>query len=141
MATVAIPGRKAYIRFSTASSATTAQSLVQELQDFTLTVNTADIVLTNHDSSGWEERMDGIKGAEWEATLNYVSTGVQGTMRQSLLDGDANQYVTFQATTAAASKKYQFKTRLRSFTQSNPTDGQVAGTIRGQSHGAITRTA
>lgn len=141
MATLALQGRRAYIRFSTASSATTAQSLVQELQNPTLTIEVGDIDVTNHDSSGWTERLDGIRSATWEASANFVSTGVQGAIRQSLLDGDANQYFTWQATTAAASKKFQFKTRLRGFGMEGPTDGQVTATFRGVSHGAITRTA
>lgn len=141
MATIAIPGRKAFIRFSTASSATTAQTSILELQNPTLTVEVGDIDVTNHDSSGWAERIDGIKSATWEATANFVSTGAQGAIRQSLLDGDATQYMTWMASTSLTAKKFQFKTRIRSFSMEGPTDGQLNATFSGQSHGAIVRTA
>lgn len=139
----AIPGRKAYLRSSSASSATTSQVVMAELLDFTLTVEEDNIDVTNHDSSGWAESIIGIRRWSWEASANYLSTGVgQGAMRQSLIDADATMYVSFQATTAAASKKYQGKTRLTGFGQQNNTvTGQIQATFRGQGNGPIVRTA
>ena len=138
----AIPGRKAYLRSSSASSASTAQTLLAELLDYTLTVEEDNHVVTNHDSSGWEESIIGIRRWSWEASANYLSTGAgQGALRQSMIDADATVYITFQATTSVTAKKYQGKTRLQSFTQANPTDGQVMGTFRGQGNGPIVRTA
>lgn len=140
-ATIAIPGRKAYIRSSSASSATTAQTLLAELLDYTLTVETGTHDVTNHDSSGWEENILGIRKWSWEASCNYISTGSQGALRQSLLDHDATLWITFQATTSASAKKYVGKTRAIRFTQANPTDGQIAGSFSGIGNGSIARTA
>lgn len=141
-ASAAIPGRKAYLRSSSASSASTAQVLLAELLDYTLTVEEDNIDVTNHDSSGWAEAIIGIRRWSWEASANYLSTGVgQGALRQSLIDGDATVYVTFQATTSNTAKKYQGRTRLTGFTQANPTAGQIVGTFRGQGTGPIVRTA
>lgn len=138
----AIPGRKAYLRSSSASSNTTAQTLMAELLDFTLTVEEDNIDVTNHDSSGWGENIIGIRRWSWEAQANYLSTGAgQGALRQSLIDADPTVYVTFQATTSATAKKYQGRTRLTGFTQANATNAQVLGTFRGQGNGPITRTA
>lgn len=141
MATIALPGRKAYLRFSSASSATTSQTALLELQNFTLRVAESDIVVTSHDSSSWEERIPGIRSASWEATANFVSTGAQGSMRQSLLDADASQYVTFMMSTSVTAKKFAFKTRVQEFGAETPTEGQITASFRGASHGAITRTA
>jgi len=142
MPSVAIPGRKAYLRSSSASSASTAQTLMAELLDYTLTVEEDNIDVTNHDSSGWGESIIGIRRWTWDASANYLSTGLgQGALRQSLVDADPNVFVTFQATTSATAKKYQGRTRLISFTQQNNTvDGQITGTFRGQGTGPIVRT-
>lgn len=142
MATAAVPGRKAYIRSSSASSATTAQTLLAELLDYTLTVEMPEIPVTNHDSSGWDENILGIRKWSWEASCNYLSTGAgQEELRQSLLDADATVWITFQATTAAASKKHVGKTRITRYTQANPTESQILGTFAGVGNGVITRTA
>lgn len=138
----AIPGRKAYLRSSSNSSASTAQTLMAELLDYTLTVEEDNIDVTNHDSSGWAESIIGIRRWSWEASANYLSTGAgQGALRQSLVDADANVFITFQATTSVTAKKYQGKTRLTGFTQANATNAQVMGTFRGQGTGPIVRTA
>ena len=139
----AIPGRKAYLRSSSASSASTSQTLLAELLDYTLTVEETNIDVTNHDSSGWDESIIGTRRWTWDASANYLSTGTgQGSLRQSLIDADATLYITFQATTSATAKKYQGKTRLISFSQQNNTvNGQVTGTFRGQGNGPITRVA
>lgn len=141
MATIAIPGRKAYLRFSSASTATTSQTALLELQNFTLTVNESDIVVTSHDSSGWEERITGIRSAKWTASANFISTGAQGSMRQSLLDADATQNVTFLMTTSVTAKKFSFKTRVQEFSCDTPTEGQATAAFGGASHGSISRTA
>lgn len=139
----AIPGRKAYLRSSSASSNSSSQTLMAELLDFTLTVEEDNIDVTNHDSSGWAESIIGIRRWNWEARANYLSTGAgQGALRQSLIDADATLFITFQATTSATAKKYQGKTRLTSFGQDgNTVESQVVGTFRGQGNGPITRTA
>lgn len=142
MATAAIPGRKAYIRSSSASSASTSQTLLAELLDYTLTVESPEIPVTNHDSSGWEENILGIRKWSWEASCNYLSTGAgQEELRQSLLDADATVWITFQATTSAAAKKHVGKTRITRYTQANPTEGQILGTFAGVGNGVIARTA
>lgn len=142
MASAAIPARKAYLRSSSASSASTAQTLLAELLDMTLTVEEDNTIVTNHDSSGWEESIIGIRRWSWEASCNHLSTGAgQGSLRQSLIDGDANVYLTFQATTSVTAKKFQGKTRLSGFTMSANTPDQVLGSFRGQGTGAIVRTA
>lgn len=141
-ASAAIPGRKAYLRSSSATSASTSQVLLAELLDYTLTVEEDNIDVTNHDSSGWAESIIGIRRWSWEASANYLSTGVgQGALRQSLIDGDASVFVTFQATTSVTAKKYQGRTRLTGFSQANATNAQVMGTFRGQGTGPIVRTA
>jgi hypothetical protein len=113
-----------------------------ELLDYTLTVESDVIDVTNHDSSGWAESIIGLRRWSWEASANYLSTGAgQGALRQSLIDADATLYITFQATTSATAKKYQGKTRALAFTQSNGTNAQVQGTFRGQGNGPIVRTA
>ena len=139
----AIPGRKAYLRSSSASSATSSQTLMAELLDFTLTVEEDNIVVTNHDSSGWDESIIGIRRWNWEASANYLSTGAgQGALRQSLIDGDTLLWLTFQATTSLTAKKYIGKTRLSSFGQQNNTvNGQIQATFRGIGTGPIARTA
>ena len=139
----AIPGRKAYLRSSSASSVSSSQVLMAELLDFTLTVEEDNIDVTNHDSSGWHESIIGIRKWSWEASANYLSTGAgQGALRQSFIDADATVYVTFQATTSLTAKKYQGKTRLTAFTQgSNGVNSQVVGTFKGEGNGPIVRTA
>ena len=141
MASAAIPARKAYLRSSSASSASTTQTVMAELIDFTLTVEEDNALVTNHDSSGWEESIIGIRRWSWEASCNYLSTGAGQGLRQSLIDADPNVYVTFQATTSVTAKKFQGKTRLSGFTMGANTPDQVQGTFRGQGTGAIVRTA
>lgn len=142
MASAAIPARKAYLRSSSASSQSTAQTLLAELTDLTFTVEEDNIIVTNHDSSGWEESIIGIRRATWEAGCNYLSTGAgQGALRQSLIDGDASIFITVQATTTVTAKKFQGRTRLTGFTMGADTPGEIKGTFRGQMTGAIVRTA
>ena len=145
MATAAITGRKAYIRSSTAaaSTATTSQTAWAEITDYTLTFERTEIDVTNHDSSGWHENLSGIGTWSWQGSVNYLSTGAgQGALRaHSLTANPALVNITFQATTAASSKKYQGKTRITGWDQRNPTDGAVLGSISGVGSGALTRTA
>lgn len=142
MPTNALSGRSAYLRFSSASSQTTAQAQMAELRNFTLRVNGATIDVTNHDSSGWEENLVGIRNWDWDADCNWLSTGTaQGALRQSLIDADANIFVTFKFTTSNTAKKFQGKTRLTGFEQSAPTDAEVLGRFSGRGNGAIVRTA
>lgn len=142
MASAAIPARKAYLRSSSATSASTSQTLMAELVDLTLTVEEDNADVTNHDSSGWGENIIGIRRWSWEAAANYLSTGAgQGALRQSLIDSDASVFLTLQATTSATAKKYTGKTRLTGFTMAADTAGEVKGTFRGQGNGAIVRTA
>jgi predicted secreted protein len=139
----AIPGRKAYLRSSSNSSASSSQVLLAELLDFTFTVEEDNIDVTNHDSSGWGESIIGIRRWTWDATANYLSTGPgQGALRQSMIDADPNIYLTFQATTSITAKKYQGKTRLTAFgQQNNSVTGQIQASFRGQGTGPIVRTA
>ena len=138
----AIPGRKAYLRSSSASSASSSQVLMAELLDFNLTVELDGIDVTNHDSSGWMESIVGLRHWSWDATANYISTGVgQGALRQSLIDADQLVYLTFQATTALTAKKYQGKVRITAFGQGNNSNTQqVQATFRGIGNGPIVRT-
>lgn len=138
----AIPARKAYLRSSSASSATTSQVVMAELVDFTFTVEEDNIDVTSHDSSGWVESIIGLRRASWDANANYLSTGVgQGALRQSLIDGDATLYVSFQATTSPTAKKFQAKTRLTAFTMAADTQSEVKGSFRGVITGPVVRTA
>lgn len=148
MATAAITGRKAYIRASTASAstATTSQTALAELQNYTLTVNADTIDVTSHDSAGWKEVLTGIRNFSWSADLVYLSTGAgQGALRAALLTsaaaGPGLVNITFMQTTATNAKKYQGKTRLTSFELTHDTNNAVLGKMSGVGSGALTRVA
>lgn len=145
MASAAITGRKAYIRASTAaaSTATTSQTAIAELLDWTLNVSREEINVTNHDSSGWHENVSGIATWDFSARMNSISTGAgQGALRAHLLGTNPGLVnATFMLTTATNSKKYQGKVRLTGFGHETPTDGAVTGPISGVGSGALTRTA
>jgi len=145
MPTAAVTGRKAYIRSSTAaaSTASTSQTIWAEITDYTLTFERSGIEVTNHDSSGWYESLSGIGKWSWSGSVNYISTGAgQGALRaHSLGTNPALVNITFQATTVAASKKYQGKTRIEGWDHRAPTDGALLGSISGVGSGALTRTA
>ena len=145
MATAAIPGRLASLRASTAaaSTATSSQTALAELKNYTLTIDTTPIDVTNHDSSGWKEHIHGIRSWSWTADLVYLSTGAgQGALRANLLGATpALINVTFKQSTSNTSKKYQGKTRVTSFDLNTATDDAVLGTMSGVGNGALTRTA
>src|SRR5262245_21342622 len=145
MPSAAVPGRKAYIRSSTAaaSTATRSQTLWAGLTNYTLTIDRGMIDVTNHDSSGWHENLSGILTWSGSAKVNYLSTGAgQGALRAHVLGTNpALVNMTFQATTSATAKKYQGKARITGFDQTNPTNDAVLGTISFEGSGALVRTA
>jgi len=145
MPTASVTGRKAYIRSSTAaaSTASTSQTLWAEITDYTLTVERAEINVTNHDSSGFHENLSGIATWRWSGDVNYLSTGAgQGALRQHVLGvNPITVNITFQQTTTVTAKKYQGKTRITMFDVKHPTDGAVTGTIAGIGTAALARTA
>lgn len=145
MPSASIPGRKAYIRSSTvlASTASTSQTAMAELTDYTLTIDRNEIDVTNHDSSGWHENLSGILKWSFSANMNYLSTGAgQGNLRAAILGTNpALVPISFLQTTSATAKKYVGKARLTAFDVKHPTDGEVTGTISGVGSGALVRTA
>ena len=143
MATAAVTGRKAYIYWSTASSkATSAQTKIAELTDYTLTVDRPVIDVTNHDSSGFAESLSDVAKITWDAKMNYLSTGVQGSARAFVLGVNPGLgAISFLLTTSITAHKYAGKTRITGFTQTNPTKGEVGGTIKGEISGPLTRTS
>ena len=141
MATASLTGRLATIRLSTASTATTSQTAIAELKDYTLTVNRAEIDVTSHDSSGFKEVLSGIADWAWTADVLYLSTQAsQADARDALLNSQLVN-ITFKQTTANASKKFQGKMRMTQFTVGHPTNDAVVGTMAGVGHGTLTRTA
>lgn len=148
MATAAITGRKAILRASTAaaSTATTSQTALAELQNYTLTVTSDVIDVTSHDSAGWKEVLSGIRSFSWSADLVYVSTGAgQGALRAALLStaaaGAPLVNISFMQTTAVNAKKYVGKTRLTGLEVAHGTNDAVLGKLSGVGHGALARTA
>jgi predicted secreted protein len=147
MASAAITGRLAYIRASTAaaSTATSSQTQVTELTDYTLTFEKGTINVTNHDSSGWHESLAGIGRWNGTANINYLSTGpMQGALRAHVLQAAGNPALvnmTFKQTTSNTAKKYQGKARITGFTVGHPTDNAVLGTLSFEGSGPLVRTA
>lgn len=145
MATAALTGRLARIRASTAaaSTATTSQTALAELQNYTLTVNGDVIDVTSHDSSGWKEVLTGIRSWSWSADVVYLSTGAgQGALRANFVGATpALLNITFLQTTTLTAKKYQGKTRLTSFELSHGTNDAILGKMSGVGSAALARTA
>lgn len=147
MATAALTGRLARIRASTAaaSTATTSQTALAELQNYTLTVSADTIDVTSHDSSGWKETLTGIRSWTWSADVVYLSTGGgQGALRSNLVTGAGPTIplnITFLQTTTLTAKKWQGKTRLTSFELSHGTNDSILGKMSGVGTAALTRTA
>ena len=140
MPSAALTGRLGELRFSTASTATTAQTKLAELRDYVLTIEADMIDVTSHDSSGWKENVYGTRRWSWTAELAYLSTqAAQADVRDALLN---NQQLnaTFKQSTSNTTKKYQGKTRVTQFTAGHPTNDAVLGTMAGEGTLAITRT-
>ena len=147
MATAAITGRKAFIRASTAaaSTATSSQTALAELQNYTLTITADSIDVTSHDSSGWKETLTGIRSFSWSADLIHISTGAgQGALRAALLTtiaaGPGLVNITFMQSTSITAKKYQGKTRLTGFEHTHGTNDAVLGKMSGIGSGSLKRT-
>lgn len=148
MATAAIPGRKAYIRASTASAstATSSQTALAELRDYTLTVTGDVIDVTSHDSNNFKETLPGIRSWSWTADLIYLSTGAgQSALRTAFLStataGNPQVNITFMQSTSTSTKKYQGKAYLTSFEISHATNDAVLGKLSGVGNGALKRVA
>ena len=143
MASAALHGRFASLRVSTASTATTAQTALAELQNYTVTVEGDYIDVTSHDSSGWREGLNGTRRWSWEAEVVYLSTGAgQLVLRPEFTTATPGLVnVTFKQTTSNTAKLWKGKTRITGFDISHPTNDAILGTIRGEGSGSLTRTA
>lgn len=144
MPTAALTGRLGSIRSSTnaASTATTSQTVLGALRNYSITVDRDVIDITNHDSSGWFEGISGI--ARWRGTadLVYVSTGLQGGLRRVELGANPGALpFTFKQSTSNTAKKYQGKAFITSFEVNHQTDNAVLGTIAFVGHTALVRTS
>ncbi|MFW6079004.1 MAG: phage tail tube protein [Gemmatimonadota bacterium] len=84
MASSAISGHKAKLHIMTQDS-TEAAVEIGELRNFTLTVEAEEIDVTSHDSSGWRERIYGLRtwGLDGEALYVDDNTG-QDQIREAL---------------------------------------------------------
>lgn len=143
MASAALHGRFASLRVSTASTATTAQSAIAELQNYTLTVEGDYIDVTSHDSSGWREGLNGTRRWSGEAEVVYLSTGVgQAALRTEFSTSNPGLVnATFKQTTSNTTKLWKGKVRITGFDLSHPTNESILGSIRFEGSGPLTRTA
>lgn len=143
MPSAALAGRFGSIRLSTASTATTSQTQIAELQNYTLTVEHALIPVTSHDSSGWEDNISGIRNWSGTAEVIYLSTGAgQAIARTSFTTASPNFVnFTFKQSTSNTSKKWQGSGLITGFDISHATDDAVLGTISFRGRAALTRTA
>lgn len=145
MPTAAVLGRLAYIRASTAaaSTATTSQTKIAELRNYTLTVEGDVIPIESHDTTGWRESLQHFRRWNWEAEVIYLSTGAaQGALRGEFSTANPGLVnITFGQTSALNAKKWQGKTRLTGFTVNHDTNDAVLGTLRGEGNGSLTRVA
>jgi len=144
MASAGTVGRRAFLYWSSASSkATTSQTKIAELQDFTFTADRDLIDVTSHDSSGWKESLPGTFKGSWTAKVVYLSTGAaQGAMRKVFLGAlPAMSAISILATSFTSKHKYTGLTRLSGFTMTAATDNAVLGDLKGEISGALTRTS
>lgn len=143
MASAALHGRFGSIRLSTSSTATTAQTAIAELRNYTLTVEGDYIDVTSHDSSGWREGLNGTRRWSWTADVVYLSTGAgQAIYRPEFTTSNPGLVnVTFKQSTSNTAKLWKGKTRLTGFTANHDTNDAVLGTLTGEGSGALTRSA
>ncbi len=143
MASAGMHGRFASIRVSTASTATTAQTAIAELRNYTLTVEGDTIDITSHDSSGWRELLNGTRRWSWEAEVIYLSTGAgQVVVRPEFTTANPGLVnISFKQSTSNTAKLWKGKTRLTGFDINHDTNDAVLGTMRGEGSGSLTRTA
>lgn len=143
MPSAALTGRFASIRLSTASTATTAQTAIAELRNYTLTVEHALINVTSHDSSGWEDNISGIRNWSGSAEVIYLSTGAaQAAARTAMTTATPNLVnFTFKQTTSNTAKKWQGSGWVTGFDLTHATDEAVLGTISFRGARPLIRTA
>lgn len=143
MATASILGRGGSIRFSTSSSQTTAQTKIAELRTYTLTVEGDIIDVTNHDSTGWRETLQGTRSWTVDAEVNYLSTGAgQGIIRiEFTTTNPVLGYVSLLQTTATNAKLWKGRARITGFTVNHDQNDAVLGNLTFAGSGGLTRVA
>jgi predicted secreted protein len=88
MATNLFHGRKGIVQTAATSSGTAAN--FGRVRNFSLDVNAETIDVTNMDSSGWRELLDGTKSWEFTAEALWLSTAAttkQDDLRSALSSG------------------------------------------------------
>ena len=143
MASAAILGRGGSIRFSTSSTATTAQTKFAELRTYTLTVEGDTIDVTNHDSTGWQETLQGTRNWKVDCELNYLSTGAgQSLARIEFTTASPTLvHLSLLQTTATNAKLWKGRARITGFTITHDQNDAVLGNMSFAGSGGLTRVA
>lgn len=143
MATAALLGRGGQVRFSTSSTATSSQTKIAELRNYTLTVDGDVIDVTNHDSSGWREILQGTRSWNLDAEVIYLSTGAgQSIARiEFTTSNPVLGHLSLCQTTATNTKLWKGRARITGFTINHDTNDAVLGTLKFAGSGSLARTA
>lgn len=143
MASAALLGRGGSIRFSTSSTATSSQTKIGELRNYTFTVDGDVIDVTSHDSSGWREILQGTRSWTVDAEVIYLSTGagqsiarIEFTTSNPILGN-----LSLLQTTATNAKLWKGKARITGFTVNHDTNDAIVGTLKFAGSGGLTRVA
>lgn len=100
MATAGLPSRKGFVGVAATSSGTSAE--IGEVQNAELAITHRPIDATSYDSSGWDEFIDGMRGATLTLGAVYARTEAeQLALRKTLgSTGVTSRHWTFRPSTA-----------------------------------------
>lgn len=139
MATSALAGYKGLLTVSTATGQT--KTRLAELQDYTMTVDHAEIDATSHDSSGTREVIAGIDS--WSGSADLLHIQAEET-HQELYDVVVSKVLVdfeFAPTGSTADGTYSGSGFLTNFELGAPGEDALNTSVSFQGTGALTRNS
>ena len=141
--TTAFNGRLIVIKKATNTSPATFNTITA-MKDATVKLNNNVVDITNKDSSGFQELMDGKSMVKLTVSGNGVFTDTQviSDIQADLLSGALNNYTIDVANTAAtvAGVQYACACKVVGFDLTGTHDSAITYALTLESHGTITAT-